>query len=300
MAMGDEVGAEGGVGEGSAAGPAAGPATRRPTTRRKKQAAKVFYTRDLGQAIARRVGLGETVQAICAEPGMPDRKSVTTWAKVHPEFGAALHRARLMAGWDPQTGERVTKYTEETAQEIFARMCDGETLTSICADPAMPGASTVARWRLRWPEFGDALRVAREVQAERLCDLGWEMAQGVTRETATAVRVTLGQLRWQAGKLAPRRYGQVRATESEFAAESLAAMAAVAAAAAPVIVAKRFRIETREDGATRVVAFAPDPETGEVVRLTPEDAPWNAPPKGTWLKSWPPERRGPDGPASES
>jgi hypothetical protein len=274
---------------------AAGRGAGKPPRKKKKQAAKVFYSWALGQAIARRVALGETVQAICAEAGMPDRTSVTTWAQVHPRFGRALHQARLAAGWDPETGARTTKYTEATAQEIFARLCDGESMTSICADPAMPGASTVARWRVRWPEFGDALRVAREVQAERLCDQGWEMAQKVTADTATAARVTLAQLRWRAGKLAPRRYGNLRAAESEFAAESLAAMAAVAAAAAPVIVAKRFRIETRPDGCTRVVAFAPDPDTGQVVRLTPEDAPWNPPPKGMWLEKWPPRPAGAGG-----
>lgn len=238
---------------------------------------RVQYSESLGQEIVRRVAAGETVEAICGDAGMPTRTTVTGWARTYREkFGRPLNRARTLAGWDHEKHRRASRFCEVTAQEIFARLCEGESLTSICADPAMPGASTVARWRARWPHFADAMRVAREVQGERFCDLGWEIACEATRETATATRVKLEQLRWQAGKLAPRRYGPIRPVESEFAAES--------PVVEEIVTRKHFRIETRPDGWVRVVGFAADPDTGQVVRVTPQDAPWSPPPPGTWLR----------------
>jgi len=55
--------------------------------------------------------------------------------------------------------------------------------------------------------------LARVVQGDRLAEQGWEMAREVTPETAFATRVKLEQLRWYAGKLAPRKYGVLKPSE---------------------------------------------------------------------------------------
>jgi hypothetical protein len=41
---------------------------------------------------------------------------------------------------------RPSKYTPELAAEIIARMCEGESLRSICRDATMPVISTVMLW----------------------------------------------------------------------------------------------------------------------------------------------------------
>lgn len=187
--------------------------------RRKARKPNVKFSAELGRIIVRRVALGEAVTAICAEPGMPTHGTVSAWARARQGFGRSLRRAKEAAGWT--TGMHPgPKYCEAQAVEIYARLCEGESLKSICLDPAMPGHSTVYRWRERFPEFAATLRAAREVQAERFCDEGMEIAQAVTPETAYAAHVQLAHLRWSAGVMAPKRYGRFRtvAWEGEAAA----------------------------------------------------------------------------------
>ncbi|MEO8115681.1 MAG: hypothetical protein ABI655_14935, partial [Phenylobacterium sp.] len=141
---------------------------------------------------------------------------------------------------------------------VFARLCEGESLTSIGADPAMPSLSTIFYWRKRIPEFEQAVQLGKRIQAERLCDMGWTLAQEATPETAYLTHVRLTQLRWTAGVLAPRAF-RPKVQEPE--------------GPRPVtdVLLRRFKIETDPvTGKDKVVAYCPNPETGEVER---EDVP---------------------------
>ncbi len=95
-------------------------------------------------------------------------------------------------------------YCAATAEEVVARVSEGEMLTSITTDPMMPSLRTVMRWRADYPEFAEDLRLAREGLAERFSDLGWKMAMEATPETAFLTQVRLKQLRW------PRCWGRGR------------------------------------------------------------------------------------------
>lgn len=182
--------------------------------RRRPRKPYVKFSAELARVIARRVALGEPVVAICAEPGMPTHGTVSKWARERGRFARSLRRAKEAAGWT--TGMHPgPKYCEAQAVEIYARLCEGESLKSICLDPAMPGHSTVYRWRERFPEFAAMLRAAREVQAERFCDAGWEIASAVTPQTAYAAHVQLAHLRWTAGVLSPKRFGRFKAVTWE-------------------------------------------------------------------------------------
>ena len=73
---------------------------------------------------------------------------------------------------------RPTKYTEEIAATICARLMAGESLIRICRDSKMPDKSNVFRW-LADPEkaeFRDQYAHAREVQAETMSDEILEIA----------------------------------------------------------------------------------------------------------------------------
>ena len=124
---------------------------------------------------------------------MPSRNTVTRWAREIPRFGRILARARALGG---RLGTATTTYCPVVAQEIAMRVSEGEFLTHVCRDPAMPSISTVNYWRRQNPEFAAAIRVAREAHAEGFCALGWEMATEATPETANLTRVQLEQLRW--------------------------------------------------------------------------------------------------------
>ena len=172
------------------------------------------YSPQVERAILRRVALGEPLTKVCQGPDMPTHGTVSAWARDCERFGRALKRAKAAAGWTTSTHPG-PDYCEAQAMEIYARLCEGESLKSICQDPAMPGHSTVYRWRERFPEFAATMRAAREVQAEMFCDEGLEIMRAATPKTAYLAQVQLGHLRWTAAVRAPRRFGRFRAVAWE-------------------------------------------------------------------------------------
>jgi hypothetical protein len=158
----------------------------------------------------------------------------------------------------------VSSYCDEVAEEIFQRLCEGESLTRIGADPTMPCLATLMRWRRYHPEFAELVRLGKEVQAERFCEAGWAMAMEATPETAYLTNVRLAQLRWMAGVMAPRSY-RIKPVEPDVPREE------------KTILIRRFGVgEDLETGKLKVVCYTPNPYTGEVER---EDTPgWRPPP----------------------
>lgn len=233
------------------------------TARRRRAAlSAVRFSAKVARAVCRRVAAGETQLSISADPAMPSRVTLWRWAKEIPPFARALARAKAVGG--RVGGGPGGKYCEATAAEIYDRLCEGESILAICRDPAMPSFSTVYAWRRARPEFAELMTRAREVQAERFFALGWEIAEAVTPETAHATRVKLTQLRWTAGRLAPAKYGATRAVEPDMPPEP------------PVTIVQRsFRLQTRADGAQRVVGSWPCPDTG--LPIAEPRGPWSLP-----------------------
>ena len=201
------------------AGVVAAPAATTAVAQAPRRRACVRFSAKLARRVCARVGSGESMVSICRDADMPSRSTLTVWARTLPRFGRALRRAQAMGGWSGVGSGRGAQppsgYDEVAAREIFARLCEGEALTAICADPGMPGTSSVYRWRDAEPEFARMMTLARQVQAERFCDLGWEIASAVTPGDAYATHVKLMQLRWTAAALAPRRFGRLKPVEAE-------------------------------------------------------------------------------------
>src|SRR5688572_10546566 len=57
---------------------------------------------------------------------------------------------------------RQTTYTQDAADEICARLSDGEALAQICRDEHMPAVRTVSDWKKEHPAFAAAFACARE------------------------------------------------------------------------------------------------------------------------------------------
>ena len=208
---------------------------------------RLRFTRALARAFLDRVASGESQASIYKDPSMPTRGILQEWVKTRPVFREELARARAEGGL-PAKGGAISTYCVTTAHEIFRRLCEGESVTSICRDEAMPSFSTVYLWRRNNREFAEAMRVAYEIQAERFCDLGWEMAQAATPETAYLTHVRLGQLRWTAGILSPRTHGPIKPTEPEPGPK------------VQTILFRHFQLETHpETGQRRVIGYTPDP-----------------------------------------
>jgi hypothetical protein len=226
-----------------------------------RQRPYVQFSAKLAREICVRIAAGESAKAICAEPGMPSDNSLRRWAKRLPAFARIYSRAKAIGA---QWGHPNSQYCPVIAHEIVTRVSEGETLTSIAADPTMPSMGSLFYWRKSHPEFGEDLRTAREALAERFSDLGWRMAQEATPETAYLTRVRLGQLRWTAAILSPRTHARLRPAELPKDVEVRS------------IGFEHFEVEVHpETGQRRVVSYCPDPKTLRPV--LDRSGPWTDP-----------------------
>jgi hypothetical protein len=216
-----------------------------------------------------RVAAGEKQSDICAEEGMPTIHTLRRWARRRGAFGRALAHARAMGGREG-TGP-ASRYDPALAHEIVARLSQGETLTSIGDDPAMPSGRTIFLWRKLHPEFAEEVLLAREVVAERFSDLGWKMAMEATPETAFLTQVRLNQLRWTAGLMGPSTHGRMKPVEPQ------------APRPEQTVLLRLFKLEVHPDtGQQRVVGFRPHPGAMQPVRDS--EGPWTDPPEAIRLR----------------
>jgi hypothetical protein len=170
------------------------------------------WSKAAGDAIVERTAAGESLRAICRDPELPNVRVVHRWMGTRPAFARAVRDARARAG--RSFIGRPPAYCQATAEIIFERLCQGEGIVAICRDPDMPAASTVYRWLAQDLTFRDAIALAREIAAEAVFERGFEICEAATPETAYLAHVRLTHLRWGAAKLAPRKYGALKAQEA--------------------------------------------------------------------------------------
>lgn len=241
------------------------PALAARRARRARRQAPVRWSAALGERICARVAAGELVYVICREPGMPTAEGIAGWMARRPAFGAAMAQAKRAAGRPLGKRGPVSTYRPEVGHEIFERLCEGQSLTTIGRDPMMPSLSTIFYWRRRIPEFEDAVRTGKEIQAELFCDLSWELSQAATPQTAYLTHVQLTHIRWMAGMMAPKVF-RLKPVEPDAPRERLD------------ILMRKFTAEPDPvTGKLKVVAWCPDPETGEVIRED-QHPDWRPPP----------------------
>jgi hypothetical protein len=234
--------------------PAGGPAQRGPS---------VPFSAELAREICRRTAAGETVASICADAHMPAPSTLWRWAKKRPAFGRILARARAMG--EREGPGRARRFCPATAHEIVVRVSEGEALSAIAQDPAMPSLRTIFRWRAAEAEFAEDLALAKTAMAERFADLGWAMALDATPATAHLTRVRLGQLRWTCAVLSPATHGKLKAADPPAPPE------------VTNVALTTFQTEVNpETGQVRAVAMHYSPETGEITRRVSQD--WRDPP----------------------
>ena len=114
-------------------------------------------------------------------------------------------------------GGRPTSFTPEIAEEICERLSKGESLRTICESDAqtgdgwMPGETTVRRWLAGDEDWNEEFRrqyaQAREAQADHMFDRAWTIAQNAKPEDVQVARLQVDTIKWQTGKLAPKKYG---------------------------------------------------------------------------------------------
>ena len=113
-----------------------------------------------------------------------------------------------------------TPYSDEIRQEILDRLCMGESLLSITKDERMPNYQTVMEWCEDFKTgeitpWGEKYTRARETQAELLGDEAKDLTRQVVHTSMSgeknhveiqALQMLNSSLKWQAERLAPRKY----------------------------------------------------------------------------------------------
>jgi hypothetical protein len=119
---------------------------------------------------------------------------------------------------------RPSTYTEEIAEEILARLAQGESLRFICKDEHMPERRTVAGWAVRDVNgFAAQYTHARDIGLDAMVEAALEEAStarkarlitekpdGIEVRHVDAVdrsRLKVDTIKWYASKIANKRYG---------------------------------------------------------------------------------------------
>lgn len=137
-------------------------------------------------------------------------------------------------------------YSEGLAEEVCMRMSMGETLTQICADPAMPQVNTVYGWRRMHPDFDVAFAKAREEQTHAWADqivgmmdtavpnrlefdkddprvkrfeAGGKMVFEIDGQHLSHVKEMIATRKWVMSKIAPHHYGDKQMIHNTYGVE---------------------------------------------------------------------------------
>lgn len=121
---------------------------------------------------------------------------------------------------------RPSKFSQEVADKICARMATGESLRSICRSPEFPPESTVRTWAADdvhgfFAQYARARDVGLDAMADELLDIadtttigkrvtekGDGTVETVTVDTVDRARLRVDTRKWYLSKLAPKRYGE--------------------------------------------------------------------------------------------
>jgi hypothetical protein len=167
---------------------------------------------------------GRSLTAICADPGMPPRRTIEQWVQDDRDgFAARYRRIRKIAG---AKGGGPTVYTPELADWTLDGLMSGRSLSAVCREPGMPTPSTVRNWAKEDREgFAGRYRLAREIGYEMIADEIMDIADNCPTEVIerrrrdgtikfVAVRGNVAHARqrievrqWWLSKMLPRRYG---------------------------------------------------------------------------------------------
>jgi hypothetical protein len=166
---------------------------------------------DARAAICRRLGEGESLKAICADPAMPSAATVHRWKRRDASFAARLRSARSAVGGRAAP----VALTEPVFREICDRLSKGEFLTAICRDAHMPCRQHVHDRLRAESDLAVRYREARAMQAEHLFEEILSIAD--EDENPVRARLRIEVRKWLVARLAPDRFGERQGEEPDAA-----------------------------------------------------------------------------------
>ena len=102
---------------------------------------------------------------------------------------------------------RPSSYNQKTADAIAEKLSEGIPLKRICAEPDMPGYTTVLRWQEAYPEFRDLSARAKADGTHNLADECLTIADTATPEEVPVARLRIDTRLRLIGKWNSRAYG---------------------------------------------------------------------------------------------
>lgn len=109
------------------------------------------------------------------------------------------------------TGRPPYKWTDEIEEEILTRIMRGDSVATICGndrDSFTPSQVTFYKHLANDEAFAKRYARAREAQAHREFDEVIQIAATATPDTVGVARLQIDAIKWRAGKLAPKVYGE--------------------------------------------------------------------------------------------
>jgi hypothetical protein len=110
---------------------------------------------------------------------------------------------------------RPSEFSQKVADQICEEIAKGRSVRAICADKSaefdgLPSERSIYRWLEDEANvaFRQQYARAREAQADGKFEETWEIAKAATAETVQVARLQIDTLKWQTGKLAPKKYGE--------------------------------------------------------------------------------------------
>ncbi len=166
------------------------------------------YDETLARRVLDRIAEGAMLRDLWRDPALPTRGDLRRWRHADPAF-----EARVRAAVNAARSRRMLTLNDEIAEAIYQRLCFGESLPTICADPRMPGVATVYDWLRRDPKFARDYALGREFQADLMAErvaAAYAPLDALLDPTDTdaidAIDHAARQIRWQAGKLSAKKY----------------------------------------------------------------------------------------------
>lgn len=105
--------------------------------------------------------------------------------------------------------KRPSIHDEGILEELCARITEGRGIWKIAKSTDMPSRATIYRAMATDERVASQISRAREAAQDALTDQMSEIMDGATAETWQLARAKVWMMQWQAGKLAPKRYGDV-------------------------------------------------------------------------------------------
>jgi hypothetical protein len=121
---------------------------------------------------------------------------------------------------------RPTIFNKELADTVCARIAEGESLRSICADPEMPSVSSIIRWLLDedkkefWVQYAHARAAQAELMFDELLEIaddgsndymtivkGSETYNVEDREVTNRSKLRVDTRKWYLSKVLPKKFG---------------------------------------------------------------------------------------------